>query len=88
MPDYTLERNRGATGPGGRVEHAANVTVSDGDTYETGLSSIDSAQATAQTADTVVGVTGVDGGTLTLSVQTGGAAGDNEDVYIDAIGER
>lgn len=88
MADYEVNQSVGGVGPNGAVMHAAVTTVSHGGTYDTGLSTVDTAVATGTTSDTNVSISGNSDGTLTLAVQTAGSDATDEDVHIIAVGDR
>lgn len=88
MADYEVNQAIGGVGPSGGVMHTSVATVSDGDTYDTGLSEVDTVVGIGTTADTNVTVSSIDGGVVTFNVQTGGAAATDEEVHIIAVGDR
>jgi len=81
-----LER---ALGKGKKKVFAGTVSVANGDTVDTGLSSVDAAILTTSDAAHIAAVTGVSGGTITIGLMdnAGGTITTAETVYILAIGD-
>ena len=78
-----------ALGRGKKKVYAAAVSVANGDTVDTGLTSIDAAVVTTSDATHIAAVTGISGGTITIGLMdnAGSAITTAETVYIIAIGD-
>lgn len=88
MADGRLDRAQGKRSGEHAVHAAVASSVSDGGTYDTGLSSIDAATLTGTTDDEIITIGGVSGGTITVNVaDNAGGAGTSQDVHVVAVGE-
>ena len=78
-----------ALGKAQKKVFAGAVSVADGDTVDTGLSSIDVPILTSSNPDHVAAVTGVSGGTITIGLHdnAGSAITTAETVYVLVIGD-
>lgn len=87
MPDGRLSGGRGQTA-GQLNVHATTASLSDTDTYSTGMPSIESAQVTASTDGHIATVASKSSGTITLGLiaDDGSAVTSTETIEITAVG--
>ena len=86
MPVFNLPK---ILGPGKKI-YAEAVSVANGGTVDTGLSSIDAVVVSSSDATHIAAVTGVSGGTITIGLMdnAGTAITTAETVYVIAIGSQ
>jgi len=75
-------------GPGKKIAFGS-VSAKDGDTINTGLSSIDAVALTSSDATHIAAAASISGGTITLGLKdnSGSAVSSAETVYVIAIGD-